>query len=94
MKHILHFFLIATALLGSGCDTQTARVVDTANQEATPEKKEHDMSELKPPSADSVLYFIYQRDGDGAVSYKVDGGATVSYWYGHAFELLIRPLCT
>lgn len=45
------------------------------------------MSELKPPSADSVLYFIYQRDGDGAVSYKVDGGATVSYWYGHAFEL-------
>ena len=39
MKHILHFFLIATALLGSGCDTQTARVVDTANQEATPEKK-------------------------------------------------------
>ena len=45
------------------------------------------MSELKPPSADSVLYFIYQHDGDGAVSYKVDGGATVSYWYGHAFDL-------
>ena len=87
MKHVLHFFLVAIALLGGGCDTQTARVADTANQEVPPEKKEEDMSELKPPSADSVLYFIYQRDGDGAVSYQVDGGATVSYWYGHAFDL-------
>ncbi|MCH6482397.1 hypothetical protein MMG85_02275 [Pseudoxanthomonas sp. LH2527] len=87
MKHVLHFFLVAIALLGGGCDTQTARVADTANQEVPPEKKEEDMSELKPPSADSVLYFIYQRDGDGAVSYRVDGGATVSYWYGHAFDL-------
>ena len=87
MKHVLQSLLVVTALLGGGCDTQTASVADAANQDVQAEKKEHDMSELKPPSADSVLYFIYQRDGDGAVSYKVDGGATVSYWYGHAFEL-------
>lgn len=45
------------------------------------------MTELKPPSPDSILYFIYQRDGDGAHAYELDGGATVSYWLGHEFEL-------
>ena len=45
------------------------------------------MTALKPPSPDSVLYFVYQRDGDGAHSFQVEGGATVSYWYGHTFDL-------
>lgn len=52
------------------------------------------MPALKPPSPDSVLYFIYQRDGDGAHSYEVDGGAIVSYWYGHAFDFKGRHYFT
>ena len=79
--------LILVVGLGVGCDAEVPRTEDTTAQNAAPQKKDQDMSELKPPSADSVLYFIYQRDGDGAVSYKIDGGATVSYWYGHAFDL-------
>ncbi|MDR7068005.1 hypothetical protein J2X02_000822 [Pseudoxanthomonas japonensis] len=75
------------AVLAGGCDAQVPRAADATPQDAGPQKKDQDMSELKPPSADSVLYFIYQRDGDGAVSYKINDGATVSYWYGHAFDL-------
>ena len=87
MKILPLLLLAAFAVFVGGCNGATPRSADTATQATSPQQKEEDMSELKPPSADSVLYFIYQRDGDGAVSYKVDGGATVSYWYGHAFEL-------
>lgn len=52
------------------------------------------MEALKPPSPDSVLYMIYQRDGDGAVTYEVEGGAIVSYWYGHSFDLSGRRYFT
>lgn len=44
------------------------------------------MTALRPPSADSVLYVVYQRDGDGAVTYEIDGGSVVSFWHGQAFE--------
>ncbi|TQM17385.1 hypothetical protein FB548_0768 [Pseudoxanthomonas sp. 3HH-4] len=87
MKVISPLLLIAMAVILGGCDAPAQRGADTTEQATSPENKEEDMSELKPPSADSVLYFIYQRDGDGAVSYKIDGGATVSYWYGHEFDL-------
>ena len=87
MKQLPPLLLAAMAALAVGCDAQAPQSVDAATQATPPQTKEQDMSELKPPTADSVLYFIYQRDGDGAVSYKVDGGATVSYWYGHAFDL-------
>ncbi len=87
MKQLSSLLLVSLAVLAGGCDAQAPRPADATAQDAAPQQKDQDMSELKPPSADSVLYFIYQRDGDGAVSYKVDGGATVSYWYGHAFEL-------
>jgi hypothetical protein len=87
MKQLPSLFLVLMAATAGGCDAQAPRTTDAATQEAAPPKKDQDMSELKPPSADSVLYFIYQRDGDGAVSYKIDGGATVSYWYGHEFDL-------
>ncbi|WP_369039936.1 hypothetical protein [Stenotrophomonas maltophilia] len=40
-----------------------------------------------PPDAGSVLYFIYDVDGDGAVSYEVTNGSVASFWFGHAFEL-------
>ncbi len=87
MKQLSSLLLVSMAMLAGGCDAQAPRVADATAQDAAPQKKDQDMSELKPPSADSVLYFIYQRDGDGAVTYKIDGGATVSYWYGHEFDL-------
>jgi hypothetical protein len=87
MKQLSSLLLVAMAVLAGGCDAQAPQGADAAAPATSPQTKEQDMSELKPPSADSVLYFIYQRDGDGAVSYKIDGGATVSYWYGHAFDL-------
>lgn len=87
MKQLSSLLLVAIAIAAGGCDAQPPQSADAATGTPPPQTKEKDMSELKPPSADSVLYFIYQRDGDGAVSYKVDGGATVSYWYGHAFDL-------
>ncbi|WP_193390936.1 hypothetical protein [Stenotrophomonas indicatrix] len=40
-----------------------------------------------PPDAGSVLYFIYDVDGDGAVSYEVANGSVATFWFGHAFEL-------
>jgi hypothetical protein len=44
-------------------------------------------SATRPPSPDSVLYFIFQKDGDGATSYRVENGSWASYWYGYPFEL-------
>jgi hypothetical protein len=87
MKKLSPLLLAAMAGFAVGCDSQAPKSLDAMSQATQSQTKEQDMSELKPPAADSVLYFIYQRDGDGAVSYKVDGGATVSYWYGHAFDL-------
>jgi hypothetical protein len=87
MKVLSPLLMITMAVILGGCDAPAQRSADTTEQATSPQNKEEDMSELKPPSADSVLYFIYQRDGDGAVSYKIDGGATVSYWYGHEFDL-------
>ena len=45
------------------------------------------VAEVQPPSPSSVLYFIYQKDGDGALSYEVDNGSWTTYWYGYRFEL-------
>lgn len=87
MKVLSPVLLVAMVTIVSGCDAPALQSAQVTEQATPPQNKEEAMSELKPPSADSVLYFIYQRDGDGAVSYKVDGGATVSYWYGHAFDL-------
>lgn len=44
-------------------------------------------ADVPPPTPDSLLYLIYQRDGDGATSYPIANGAWVSWWHGHAFEL-------
>lgn len=87
MKVLSPVLLVAMATIVSACDAPALQSAQGKEQATPPQNKEEAMSELKPPSADSVLYFIYQRDGDGAVSYTVDGGATVSYWYGHAFDL-------
>ena len=42
---------------------------------------------VHPPSRSSVLYLIYQKDGDGASSYEVENGSWVNYWYGYSFDL-------
>lgn len=42
---------------------------------------------VKAPSPSSALYFIYQKDGDGALSYEVENGSWTTYWYGHRFDL-------
>lgn len=42
---------------------------------------------VAPPRADSILYLIYQKDGDGATSYEIANGAWATYWYGHSFEI-------
>lgn len=41
----------------------------------------------QPPSPSSILYLIYQKDGDGALSYEVDDGAIATWWLGHSFDL-------
>lgn len=87
MKWIAALLVTSVASLAmGGCDAQSSLQADAGKETAATQSKDQEMPALKPPSADSVLYFIYQRDGDGAVTYQVDGGATVSYWYGHAFD--------
>ena len=66
MKQLSSLLLVAIAIAAGGCDAQAPQSADAATGTPPPQTKEKDMSELKPPSADSVLYFIYQRDGDGA----------------------------
>ncbi|MCF7221658.1 hypothetical protein [Marilutibacter chinensis] len=51
------------------------------------EKEKTQQHVVVPPAPDSVLYLIYQKDGDGATSYEIANGAWVTYWYGHSFEL-------
>lgn len=44
-------------------------------------------TDIKPPSPDSVLYFISNVDGDGALSYEIGNGSWINYWFGFPFEL-------
>lgn len=49
---------------------------------------------IRPPSADSVLYVIYGKDGDGATSYEVGDGSWVNWWYGYEFAFKGRQWYT
>jgi len=42
---------------------------------------------LPPPRPDSVLYFISNVDGYGALEYEIANGSWIHYWYGFQFEL-------
>lgn len=55
----------------------------TAMQDAT----QATTQQLQPPRPDSVLYFISNVDGDGALSYEVANGSWINYWYGFEFTL-------
>ena len=92
MKRSIMCVLISGALAISGCAQGGDASGATAAQgsQAAPtdvHEKDDSMTALKPPSPDSVLYFVYQRDGDGAHSFQVEGGDVVSYWFGYPFEL-------
>lgn len=92
MKQSIMCGLISGALAISGCAQggDASGASSAPSIQAAPEdvsEKDDSMTGLKPPSPDSVLYFVYQRDGDGAHSFQVEGGATVGYWYGYAFDL-------
>lgn len=43
--------------------------------------------QLQPPRPDSVLYFISDKDGDGATSYETANGSWITFWYGLQFDL-------
>lgn len=104
MKHDTTVLVAALILATAGCDA-TRDETTGVNEGNAPghaadatqpgnHDKDQPMPALKPPSPDSVLYFIYKRDGDGAFSYEVDGGATVSFWTGHAFDFKGRHYYT
>ena len=97
MKHGRKLLLMLMVLLIGACNAKTPENVsgETANPPAKPTDKEvpamnnesQKVAEVQPPSPSSVLYFIYQKDGDGALSYEVENGSWTTYWYGYRFEL-------
>lgn len=91
MKRIASFAIAALALSLAGCSPSGGEEVSPQSapidtQSAQARDKDTHMVALKPPSPDSILYFVYERDGDGAHSFEVDGGDIISYWFGHAFD--------
>ena len=95
MRHGRKFLLVL--LLIGACNAKTPENASgkAANSPAKPTDKEvpvmnnesQKATEVQPPSPSSVLYFIYQKDGDGALSYEVENGSWTTYWYGYRFEL-------
>lgn len=96
MRHGRKFLLVLMVLLISACNAKTPENVSgkAANPPVKPTDKEvpvmnnesQKATEVQPPSPSSVLYFIYQKDGDGALSYEVENGSWATYWYGYRFE--------
>lgn len=97
MRHGRKFLLVLMVLLIGACNAKTPENVSgkAANPPVKPTDKEvpvmnnesQKAAEVQPPSPSSVLYFIYQKDGDGALSYEVENGSWTTYWYGYRFEL-------
>lgn len=84
--------LLSFSLAACGKDTATPAIpkqdAPTARQDApavtTPAPP---TMAARPPSPSSILYLIYQKDGDGALSYEIDDGAVANYWFGYSFDL-------
>lgn len=97
MKHGRKLLLVLMVLLIGACNAKTPENASgkAANPPVKPTDKEVPVmnneskkaTEVQPPSPSSVLYFIYQKDGDGALSYEVENGSWTTYWYGYRFEL-------
>jgi hypothetical protein len=97
MRHGRKVLLVLMVLLIGACNAKTPENVSgkAANPPVKPTDKEvpvmnnesQKAAEVQPPSPSSVLYFIYQKDGDGALSYEVENGSWATYWYGYSFDL-------
>ena len=97
MTHGRTILLILMALLIGSCKAKTPDDLSpaAANTPTNPVKQDiptvandHQKEAVtQPPSPSSVLYFIYQKDGDGALSYEVENGSWTTYWYGYSFDL-------
>ena len=89
--------LILMALLLGSCKAKTPDDASpaAANTLTNPPKQDatavvndpQNEAVSQPPSPSSTLYFIYQKDGDGALSYEVENGSWTTYWYGYQFDL-------
>lgn len=88
--------MIFMALLIGACNAKTSeRKVSEAAKNSNPQVKQdapavaYDQAKktvIETPTPSSVLYFIYQKDGDGASSYEIENGSWATYWYGYRFE--------
>lgn len=98
MRHATKLLLVLMLLSVGACSAETSEDVSgkpAVRNAAKPNDKEappmaNDFQKktvAEPPSPSSVLYFIYQKDGDGALSYEVENGSWTTYWYGYGFEL-------
>jgi hypothetical protein len=98
MRHGRELLLVLMLLFVGACSAETSKDVsgkatasNTAqsnDKEAPPVANDSQKTTLaEPPSPSSALYFIYQKDGDGALSYEVENGSWTTYWYGYHFEL-------
>lgn len=97
MTHGRMILLILMALLLGSCKAKTPDDVSPAAANTPTSKSKQDATAVvndpqneavtQPPSPNSALYFIYQKDGDGALSYEVENGSWATYWYGYQFDL-------
>lgn len=96
MRHGKNLLVLMVLLIGA-CNAKPPENV--SGKAANPSAKSTDTeipvmnndsqkaTDVQPPSPSSVLYFIYQKDGDGALSYEVENGSWATYWYGYSFDL-------
>jgi hypothetical protein len=98
MRHGRKLILVLMLLSVGACSAETSEdvsgkapasnAVKSNDKEAPPVANDFQKKTVaEPPSPSSVLYFIYQKDGDGALSYEVENGSWTTYWYGYGFEL-------
>ena len=97
MTHGRTTLLILMALLLGSCKAKTPDDISPAAASTPTNPVKQDIPTVandsqkeavtQPPSPSSVLYFIYQKDGDGALSYEVENGSWTTYWYGYQFDL-------
>lgn len=86
---LLSFSLAACGSSDDSALSATAKQDSTAPRQDVPPVTTPAPTKMaaQPPSPSSMLYLIYQKDGDGSLSYEVDDGAIATWWFGHSFDL-------
>ena len=96
MKQGRLVFSLLTLLLVGACSAETSedlpgkepgKAVEANDKDVPVVKNDSRKTVVQPPSPSSVLYLIFQKDGDGASSYEVENGSWATYWYGYSFDL-------